>query len=109
MYYSANPDTTVNANGRDLRSVCISITMYIMLINHLQIGALNRDGGLTFRRKDKWISKLGGSICLSDMLRHIQKHNVIQDLLLPTDNAALSLHIHDITPTAAEMLLFANH
>ena len=60
----------------------------------------NRNGGLTFRRKDIDLS--------TKLLRHIQKHIVIHDLLLPNDNAALSLHIHGITPTAAEMLVFAN-
>ena len=49
MDYSPNPDEIVNANGRELLSLCD--TNCLIPVNHLQLNQTICDGGLTFRKK----------------------------------------------------------
>ena len=87
--YSENPDTTVNANGRDLANLCLMEK--ILPLNHMKLNNKNLHGNLTFRRQHNWISQLDWAFSSPSHLKHIESFEINQDTTLPTDHASLSL------------------
>ena len=106
MDYSPNPDEIVNANGRELLSLCD--TNCLIPVNHLQLNQTICEGGLTFRKKQRWISQLDWAICSESAATHVKYFNILHNEILPTDHAALSLNICGFDRSSHHILDSAN-
>ena len=92
--HSLHPDSNSNQNGRDVISLCNALN--ITLINHLKTEMTSHKGGLTFRRKKKWISQLDWAFVSKEIVHSIKNFDIIQDDTLPTDHAAITLEVWNI-------------
>ena len=95
-----------NTNGKDLKSLCKINNL--VPVNHLQRARNSFDGALTFRRRSNWISQLDWTIMSSSLIDHIHSYHILQDTDLPTDHAALVLHIRVMDVPASCILSCAN-
>ena len=85
--YSPNPDPRVNANGRDLISLCKSNKL--IPLNHMKNKSLTCDGTLTFKRSGNWISQLDWTLCSESLTRYVIAYNILTDTPIATDHALL--------------------
>ena len=65
--HTENPDTHVNANGRELFNLCRSCRL--VPINHLVCDNVECEGGLTFRRGGSWVSQLDWALISQTSVR----------------------------------------
>jgi len=91
--YTRNPDRTINANGRELLSLCESNEL--IPVNHLQLNQTSCDGGLTCKKKQCWIYQLDWAICTQAAAKYVQSFNILCCEVLPSDHAAFSLEMSD--------------
>ena len=89
ILYSNNPDPVVNANGREVLSLCKTLSLWP--INHLVHGASHCEGDLTYRMKNRWISQLDWGLCSYNVMDHISDYSVKKDFDVPTNHAQLKL------------------
>ena len=100
--YTPNPDGIINANGRELLSLCDSNGL--IPVNHLQINQTSCEGGLTYKKKQRWISQLDWAICTESAAKYVQSFNILHCEELPTDHAALSLQISGFERSPSHLL-----
>ena len=81
-------DTVVNSNGREVTQICIDNSL--LLLNNVESGK-QFPGGLTFRRKTKWISELDLCLLSKDLLHYTKCLEVVQDTDYPSDHAPVSV------------------
>ena len=81
-------DSTVNSNGRDLLQVCSDNSL--LILNNLRAGVNFFQGGLSFRRKKKWISELDLCLLSSSLLSCTKNLLVSQNTNDPSDHAPVS-------------------
>ena len=81
-------DSAVNSNGRDFLQVCSDNNL--LVLNNLQADRNFFQGGLTFRRKKKWISELDLCLLSPSLLSCTKSLLVSQNTNDPSDHAPLS-------------------
>ena len=96
--YTDNPDRTLNLNGKDITSICK--TNNLLPVNHLMTESTQCDGGLTYRKKDRWISQVDWAFCSRATTNRIGTFTLLQDIHMPTDHAALILKVEVTRNTA---------
>ena len=89
--YHNNIDNGVNENGRKIQSLCSNLNL--RPVNHAYNSLVDFQGNLTFKKKDKWISQLDWCIVSANMLQDITSFEILQNLPLVSDHAALSVII----------------
>jgi hypothetical protein len=100
--YTPNPDGIINANGRELLSLCESNGL--IPVNHLQLNQTSCEGGLTYKKKQRWISQLDWAICTESAAKYVQSFNILHCEELRTDHAALSLQIGGFERSPSHLL-----
>ena len=81
-------DSTVNSNGRDILQVCADNSL--LILNNLQSEENFFRGGLTFRRKKKWVSEVDLCLVSSSLLGCTKNLFVSQNINDPSDHAPVS-------------------
>ena len=102
IQYSSNVDTATNTNGRDLVNLCL--TSDLKPLNHMMYHGKSFDGNLTFKQKDRWISQLDWAVASKDLLCDVLSFKILQSQSLPTNHAALALHLRSSRLSAAALL-----
>ena len=100
--YTNNPDTTINNNGRDLMSLCLSHN--ILPINHLTCNDIICDGNLTFKRRDQWISQLDWALCSANLVKHIDSFTIDNHTNIQTDHAPVTLRLSNLGYSPSHLL-----
>ena len=62
----------------------------LLVLNNLERGGTKFTGGLTFRRRSKWISELDVCLCSSKLLNYAKSLQVSHDSSYPSDHAPVS-------------------
>ena len=87
--YHRNVDTRGNANGRELTLIMDSCRLNPL--NHMRMDGKQFGGGFTFKQKSQWISQLDWALCSLDILCDVISFNVMQNDVLPTNHAPITL------------------
>ena len=82
-------DSTVNCNGRDILQVCSDNSL--LVLNNLQSDENFFQGGLTFRRKKKWVSEIDLCLVSPSLLGCTKNLVVSQNTNDPSDHAPVSI------------------
>ena len=85
-------DTAVNSNGRDILQVCTDNNLVIL--NNLQSDSKFFQGGLTFRKKKKWVSEIDLCLLSLSLLGCTKKLFVSQNSNNPSDHAPVSTEFY---------------
>ena len=85
-------DSTLNSNGRDVLQVCTDNKL--LILNNLQSDDNFFQGGLTFRRKKKWVSELDLCMLSPSLLSCTKSLLVSQDTSDPSDHAPVSIEFN---------------
>ena len=85
-------DNTLNSNGRDALQVCTDNKL--LILNNLQSDDKFFQGGLTFRRKKKWVSELDLCMLSPSLLSCTKSLLVSQDTSDPSDHAPVSIEFN---------------
>ena len=93
ILYSNNPDPVVNANGREVLSLCKTLSFWP--INHLVHGASHCEGDLTYRMKNRWISQLDWGLCSYNVMDHISDFSAKKDFDVAKNHAPLKLKLEN--------------
>ena len=91
-FYSNNPDDRQNANGTELKNICLQNDL--IPINHLNFENVKCDGNLTFRKKHTWISQLDWGFCKNHSYKCIKSFKILNTFSIPSDHAALSIQMN---------------
>ena len=100
--HTANPDSHVNSNGRQLRNLCKSCNM--VPVNHLVCRHVACDGGPTFRRGGNWISQLDWAIVSATSVNSITEFKILREADLPSDHAPIVLQLNFTSHLPAAVL-----
>ena len=82
-------DTVVNSNGREITQICHDNSL--LVLNNLKSESGMFKGGLTFRRRSKWISEVDLCLLSHGLLAYAKSLNVLQDTDYPSDHAPVSV------------------
>ena len=82
-------DLSINNNGRDVKQLCIDNSL--LILNNLVFDNKFYEGGMTFRRKKKWISELDLCILSPALLGYTERLHVSNDTKNPSDHAPVSV------------------
>ena len=82
-------DWSINNNGRDVKQLCIDNSL--LILNNLSFDGKFYEGGMTFRRKKKWISELDLCILSPALLGYTERLHVSNDTNDPSDHAPASV------------------
>ena len=82
-------DLSINNNGRDAKQLCIDNSL--LILNNLVFDNKFYEGGMTFRRKKKWISELDLCILSPALLGYTERLHVSNDTKNPSDHAPVSV------------------
>ena len=78
--YTENSDRTLNLNGKDIISIMsICMTNNLLPINHLVTESTQCNGGLTYRKKDSWVSQ---AFCSRATTNLIGAFTLLQDIVV---------------------------
>ena len=80
-----------NRNGDVLKSICINNEM--VLVNGLVGKNLKFDDSMTYKRKNKWISRIDVCLISSSLISLIDAFAMLQDEHLPSDHAIITCTI----------------
>ena len=70
---------------------CIAEANELVLVNGLMTRSVTFDDSLTYRKKNRWISRLDFMFCSPNMIKSINKFEIIPgDCNLPSDHAIIS-------------------
>ena len=83
--YTANPDTHVNANGREMSNLCRSSSL--VPVNHMVCQNVVCEGGLTFRRGGSWVSQLYWALVSKTSMNAVKEFKILKEVDLPSDHA----------------------
>ena len=106
--YGINVDNGSNAHGRELANICKWSKLYP--VNHVTYDGKHLAGGLTFRKRMRWISQLDWCLCSFDVLSRIREFSVLDSSPLLGDHAALAVTVEvpgpgiDLTLNRARLL-----
>ena len=100
--YSKNCDTGNNQNGTDLVTLCLENDLKVL--NHLKFNETVFKGAPTFRRKTTWISQIDWIAVSRGALNAISNFDILDDVTLPTDHAALSVTVTNNRPLYDDLL-----
>ena len=98
--YNGCADTVVNSHGRKLLRICKATN--VIVVNNLHTADIHFRGGLSFRKKQRWLSEIDLCLCSVITVERIHDITVNKDLLMPSDHAPLSvtlLYQHVIEPS----------
>ena len=102
LRYSKNPDLNVNNHGKVITEMLK--TLGIVPVNHLMLGSMIANGGLTFRQGSQWKSQLDWALCSVDALFLIKKFNIDRNLRLPSKHALISIEIEGNSVTSFSLM-----
>ena len=108
VVYTNNVDNGTNAHGRELTSLCKWSGLYP--VNHLTFNGKYLAGGVTFRKREAWISQIDWCFCSSEVIPCIRKFSVLGESPLLGDHAALAVDVEvpgpcvDLTLERARLL-----
>ena len=89
--YTANPDTSVNANGRELSNLCRSCNL--VPVNHMVCQNVVCEGGLTFRRGGSWVSQLDWALVSKTSVNVVNDFRILKEVELPSDHAPIAMRV----------------
>ena len=84
-------DLAVNANGHKLTALCK--TCDLLVANHLVTGNTELGGGLSFRKRQNWISEIDLCVASATMLNRISQLALYKNTNLPSDHAPLAITV----------------
>lgn len=90
IHYTPSEDTSSNMSGRVLRDLCDNNNL--LVLNNLVVKEKELWTGLTFHRKNRWISEIDHVMCHSSLINHIQKL-VSHKEFLPSDHAPIGVTV----------------
>ena len=90
-HYLGIEDLTVNANGHKFMALCK--TCDLLVANHLVTGNTELRGGLSFRKRQNWISEIDLCVASATMLNRISQLALYKDTNLPSDHAPLAITV----------------
>ena len=93
--YRENVDPRTNASGHDLANLLKNCNL--KPVNHLVYKGKEFHGNYTFRQKASWISQLDWVIVSSTALQNVMDFDVLHDVPVPTNHAAVAVTLRDIT------------
>ena len=67
--------------------------MKLLVINHICTESTQLGGGLSFQKKNRWISEIDICICSRLLVNSIQCVRINQDVKFPSDHAPLTVEI----------------
>lgn len=88
-------DDCVNDNGRQILQICEDNSL--LVLNNLESERVKFTGGLSFRRKKKWISEIDLCILSQKLLDYTKSLHVSHDVDFPSDHAPVTAEFH-VTP-----------
>ena len=90
--YEENVDATANRNGHDLRDFMKANDL--KPLNHLRLGGKRFQGGLTFRKRDAWISQLDWALASTAVVKRVEDFRVMNEQpIISTDHAPITLRL----------------
>ena len=84
-------DHTVNEQGHKLLQLCKDTNCAI--VNHLEQEQRAFQGGLSFKKRSRWISELDVCVAEKRAIPIIQRLHIENDLRLPSDHAPLEIDV----------------
>jgi len=88
---SCDDARVANQNGQHIIQLCKD--SHALIVNNLQYGKQMFQGGLTFRRKNQWISEVDLCVLSHELIHSLSKFEINQDLSLPSDHAPIGIAI----------------
>ena len=87
-------DETINSNGREISQICIDNSL-LVLNNLNELKTEKRfEGGLTFRRRTKWISEVDLCLLSQELFGYVKSLNISHDTDYPSDHAPVSVEFN---------------
>ena len=89
--YADNCDNGSNAHGRTLKDMCGNLNL--CPLNHLRTPTKTFDGNFTYKQGATWISQIDWVLISEKSVQFVNNFNIIQQLPIKTDHAAVSLSV----------------
>ena len=92
--YEPSTDSAIvaNPNGKHLVQLCKDCQL--LILNNLKFNAKRFPGGLTFRRKNQWISEIDLCLLSPQLVPAVTSFDIDHDVSLPSDHAPIGLSVH---------------
>ena len=87
--YNKPVDSVLNDNGKRLLAVCRDSKLIV--VNNLVAGSNCFLGGLTFRKRNRWISQLDLCVTSEELIPCVSHFNIDQDSTFPSNHAPVSV------------------
>ena len=77
-------------------------------LNHLEYKDLRCEGGFTYKQGQIWVSQLDWALCSVSALPNVKEFTILQNFLLPTNHAPISVKLSGFMNAINNMIYRAN-